>query len=49
MTAVSSESLGSPLRAFGRVVTYLLFTLALIPVQAALLVLGWRARTRWDR
>ena len=45
MTAVSSESLGSPLRAFGRVVTYLLFTLALIPVQAALLVLGWRART----
>lgn len=45
MTAVSSESLGSPLRAFSRVVVYGVFTLALIPVQAVLVLLGWRARS----
>jgi len=45
MTAVSSESLGSPLRAFSRVVVYGVVTLALIPVQAVLVLLGWRARS----
>ena len=41
-----SDSLGSPLRAFGRVSAYGLFTLALLPVQAALVSTGWRARDR---
>lgn len=41
-----SDSLGSPLRAFGRVGAYGLFTLALLPVQAALVPTGWRARDR---
>ena len=45
MTVVSSESFGSPLRAFGRVVAYGVFTVALIPVQAVLVLLGWRARS----
>lgn len=39
---MSSESLGSPLRAFGRITLYVAFTLALIPVQAVLILLAGR-------
>jgi lyso-ornithine lipid O-acyltransferase len=39
-----SESLGSPLRAFGRVSTYAAFTLALIPIQVVFVLSGCRAK-----
>jgi 1-acyl-sn-glycerol-3-phosphate acyltransferase len=42
---MSTESLGSPLRAIGRIVVYVTFTLAMIPVQAALVLVGARAQT----
>ena len=42
---MASESLGSPLRAFGRVSVYGLFTLLLIPVQGLFVLLGWPAQT----
>ncbi len=41
-----ADSLGSPLRALGRVGAYGLFTLVLIPVQAVLVLARWRARDR---
>ncbi len=41
---MSSESLGSPLRALIRVSAYGIFTVALIPIQAVLVLMGWRAR-----
>lgn len=41
---MSSESLGSPVRAVGRVGLYVIFTLAMIPVQAVLVLTGARAR-----
>lgn len=41
---MSSDSLGSPLRAFGRISAYVVFTVALIPLQALLVLLGWRAQ-----
>lgn len=41
---MSSESLGSPLRAFGRISAYGLFTVALIPIQAVLVLMGWPAQ-----
>ncbi len=41
---MSSESLGSPLRALSRVSAYGFFTVALIPIQAVLVLMGWRAQ-----
>ncbi len=41
---MSSESLGSPLRALSRVGAYGIFTVALIPIQAVLVLMGWRAQ-----
>ncbi len=41
---MSSESLGSPLRAFGRISVYAVFTLALIPIQAAFVLSRCRAQ-----
>jgi len=41
---MASESLGSPLRALSRVSAYGIFTVALIPIQAVLVLTGWRAR-----
>lgn len=44
---MASESLGSPLRAFGRITVYVLFTSVLIPVQAVLVLAGGRARDKF--
>ena len=44
---MSCDSLGSPLRAFGRISLYALFTLALIPVQAVFVLVGCRAQVRF--
>ncbi len=41
---MSSESLGSPLRALSRISAYGVFTVALIPIQAVLVLMGWRAQ-----
>jgi 1-acyl-sn-glycerol-3-phosphate acyltransferase len=41
---MSSESLGSPLRALSRICAYGFFTVALIPIQAVLVLMGWRAQ-----
>ena len=44
---MSSDSLGSPLRAFGRISAYAVFTLALIPIQAVFVLFGCRAQVRF--
>lgn len=44
---MSTESLGSPLRAVGRITIYVTFTLAMIPVQAVLVLVGARAQSRF--
>jgi len=44
---MATESLGSPLRAVGRVVAYVAFTLAMIPVQSVLVLMGGRAQARF--
>lgn len=46
MTAVASEDLGSPLRAFGRSAGYLAITLATIPVQTLAVLFGWPLQHR---
>jgi len=46
---VSSEDLGSPLRAAGRISVYFLFTLLLLPVQAVAVMMRWPLRTSLPR
>jgi len=44
---MATESLGSPLRAVGRIAIYVTFTLAMIPVQSVLVLMGGQARARF--
>lgn len=46
---MSSEDLGSPLRATGRICIYGLFTLVLLPVQTAAVLMKWPLRTTLPR